>query len=202
MNLADLESGRPLDAVVIGGGINGSTVAKRLASAGIRVALFEQEDFGSGTTWRSTKLVHGGLRYLEHFELRLVVESLRERAWLLRTRPHLVKPLRFALPILPWTRRPRWQLSAGLTAYDLMARGRDLPRHRRVSAAALGRAVPGLTKTQDGGFSYYDALAVSPERLALEMVLEAEAAGAFVANHAEVIAIGVAGNRVRSVDVR
>jgi glycerol-3-phosphate dehydrogenase len=201
MTWEELESGPPQDAVVIGGGINGANIASELASAGLRVALFEKDDFGFGTTWRTTKLIHGGLRYLEYFELRLVFESLRERRRLLQARPHLVRPLRFALPILPWTRRPRWQLRAGLSAYDLLARGRILPRHRSVSAEAMRKAIPGLTAEQDGGFTFYDALAIAPERLALEMALEAEQAGAFIANHIEVSSIDVRRGRVRGVTV-
>ena len=201
VNWTELASGPPLDAVVIGGGVNGSAIALRLASAGQRVGLFEQDDFGSGTTWRSTKLIHGGLRYLEHFELGLVFESLRERAWLLKTRPHLVHSQRFVLPILPWTRRPRWQLRAGLTAYDLMARDRRVPSHSAISAGALARAIPGISPEQDGGFTYYDAIAVAPERIALEDAMAAKQAGAFVANHAEVTHIGVSGGTVRRVTI-
>lgn len=201
MDWDELESGPPLDAVVIGGGINGSAIAERLAAGGLRVALFDQEDFGAGTTWRTTKLIHGGLRYLEHLEFRLVFESLRERKRLLLALPHLVRPLRFALPVLPWTRRPRWQLRLGLSAYDLFARGRSVPRHRSVSAAAMRRAIPGLAPEQDGGFTFYDAFAVAPERLALEMVLEAEEAGAFITNHAEVLSIEDIGGQVRGATV-
>src|SRR5690606_677643 len=107
----DLVEGPPLDVAVIGGGINGSAIALEAARRGLRVALFEATDFGFGTTWRSTKLIHGGLRYLEHGDVRLVFESLRARTWLLRTHGHLVSRQRFLLPVLPWTRRPGWQLN-------------------------------------------------------------------------------------------
>jgi glycerol-3-phosphate dehydrogenase len=193
--------GPPLDAVVIGGGINGCAITRELALRGARVALFEQDDFGFGTTWRSTRLIHGGLRYLEHGDLRLVFESLRERAWLLRTRRHLVEPLRFLLPILPWTRRPAWQLAVGLTMYDVLALRREVPAHRRLSDARLHELAPGLAGETRGGFSYFDARAVAPERLALELALEARAAGATVLNHARVTRIHAAAGSVESVEV-
>src|SRR5438270_14053295 len=97
--LADAAT-RSFDLIVIGGGINGAGIARDAALRGLTVALFEGHDFGFGTTWRSTKLIHGGLRYLEHHEFRLVFEGLRERAILLRTAPHLVQPLEFLLPVL------------------------------------------------------------------------------------------------------
>src|SRR5581483_9621940 len=90
---------RTFDLIVVGGGINGAGIARDAALRGLTVALFEAQDYGFGTTWRSTKLIHGGLRYLEHGELRLVFEGLRERAILLRTASHLVQPLEFLLPV-------------------------------------------------------------------------------------------------------
>lgn len=201
IRLEDLAAGPPLDVAVIGGGINGCAIAASAAAAGYRVALFEQEDFGFGTTWRSTKLIHGGLRYLEYGETGLVRESLRERRWLLRTRPHLVRPLRFLLPQLPWTRRPGWQVAIGLTVYDLLAWDRSLPRHRRISAELLRRAAPAIAPEAAGGFSYYDARAILPERLALELALDAERAGGAIFNHTTVRDIELADGRVRAVAV-
>src|SRR4051812_23980764 len=89
---------RTFDLIVIGGGINGAGIARDAALRGLTVALIEAHDYGSGTTWRSSKLIHGGLRYLEHGELPLVFEGLRERATLLRIAPHLVQPLEFIVP--------------------------------------------------------------------------------------------------------
>ena len=195
-----LAEGAPLDAAIIGGGINGCAIARELSSRGLRVALFEKDDFGFGTTWRSTKLIHGGLRYLEHGDLALVFESLRERAWLLRTRPHLVRPLRFLMPLLPWTRRPAWQLDVGLTAYDLLALRGGLPRHRRLGPESTGRGAPGIA-ANDGAFLFHDALAVSPERLALEMALEAGAFGAAIFNHTPVVRIETQNGTVSGVIV-
>jgi len=184
--LAALSGGPPLDVVVIGGGINGCGIAEELSARGLRVALFEADDFGFGTTWRSTKLIHGGLRYLEHGDARLVFESLRERAWLLRAMPHLVRPQRFVLPELPWTRRPQWQLRAGLTLYDLLARDRGLPNHHRVSAAGALELAPFLSQETRSAFTFFDARCIAPERLALELALGARAHGVVVANHAPV----------------
>ncbi len=201
MTLAELAGGPPLDAAIVGGGINGTAIALDLAGRGLNVALFEQDDFGFGTTWRSTRLIHGGLRYLEHGDVRLVFESLRERAWLLKARPYLVRPQRFILPVLPWTRRPAWQLRAGLTMYDVLALYRGVPSHRGLSAEAASAALPPLTHEASGGFAFYDARILSPERLALEMALEARRLGATVLNHATVRGIDVAGGRVRAVEV-
>jgi glycerol-3-phosphate dehydrogenase len=201
MELRDAAQGPPLDAVVIGGGINGCGIARELALRGLRVALFEKDDFGAGTTWRSTKLIHGGLRYLEHGELRLVFESLRERAWLLRTRPHLVHRQRLLFPMLPWSRRPAWQVRAGLIAYDLMATGGRLPRHRWLKRDSMQRLTPFLDEGHDGGFAFYDARARSPERLTLELACEARDAGALVLNHARVTDILRTGGRTSGVRV-
>ncbi len=201
MNLADLAAGPPLDLVVIGGGINGCAIAEEAAARGLRVGLFEAGDFGFGTSWRSTKLIHGGLRYLEHGDVRLVFESLRERTWLLETRDYLVKPQRFILPMLPWTRRPRWQLEIGLSAYDLLALYRGVPAHRRLSDERLHELAPGLPGETSGGFTFYDARIIAPERLCLELALSAEREGAFIANHTSVIGIGVEAGQVASVTV-
>lgn len=201
MTLNALASGAPLDLVVIGGGINGCAIAEEASARGLRTALFEADDFGFGTTWRSTKLIHGGLRYLEHGDVRLVFESLRERAWLLKTRDYLVKPQRFILPMLPWTRRPKWQLGLGLSAYDLLALYRGVPAHRRLSDATLQEMAPFLPSETSGGFTFFDARVIAPERLCLELALAAERNGAFIANHTPVTHINVADRTVISVDV-
>lgn len=201
MNLQEASNGPAFDVAVIGGGINGAAIAAECARRGLRVALLEQHDFGFGTTWRSTKLIHGGLRYLEHGDLRLVFESLHERAWLLRAKPHLVAPQRFILPMLPWSRRPAWQMRAGLLGYDLLALGGGLPHARKLDEQAVADALPFLTPLASDGFSYYDARALSPERLTLELALLAETRGAFVANHTRVDAIEVENGRISAVRV-
>ena len=201
MRLARLAAGPPLDVAIIGGGINGCGIAEEAAARGLRVGLFEADDFGFGTTWRSTKLIHGGLRYLEHGDVRLVFESLRERAWLLKTRPYLVKPQRFVLPMLPWTRRPAWQLRIGLAAYDLLSLYRGVPKHRPLNDRRLHALAPFLPTETRGGFTFYDARVIAPERLALELALEARAHGAFIANHARVTRIVVESGKVAGVEV-
>jgi glycerol-3-phosphate dehydrogenase len=201
VNLGEFAGGPPLDLVIIGGGINGCSIAAEGARRGLRVALFEQDDFGFGTTWRTTKLIHGGLRYLEHGDVSLVFESLRERTWLLKTRPHLVVPQRFVLPILPWTRRPKWQLRAGLALYDMLALYRGVPGHRTLDDARMHGLMPGLAEETRGGFTFFDARVIAPERLALELALEAERDGAFIANHAPVTGIETTGGRVKAVVV-
>jgi glycerol-3-phosphate dehydrogenase len=201
MKFDELAAGPPLDLVVIGGGINGCAIAEEASARGLRTALFEADDFGFGTTWRSTKLIHGGLRYLEHGDVRLVFESLRERAWLLKTRDYLVKPQRFILPMLPWTRRPAWQLGIGLSAYDLLALYRGVPAHRKLSDEQMHGMAPFLPEETSGGFTFFDARVIAPERLCLELALAAEQHGAFISNHAKVTHIGVTNGRVANVDV-
>ncbi len=201
MKIDELVHGAALDLAVIGGGINGCAIAEEAAARGLRVALFERDDFGFGTTWRSTKLIHGGLRYLEHGDLRLVFESLRERAWLLQTRDYLVKPQRFVLPILPWTRRPKWQLALGLEMYDLLALYRGVPAHQRLSDDAMHDLVPALPPSTNGGLAFYDARAIAPERLALDLALDAGRAGAAILNHATVVNVDTREGAVCSIGV-
>src|SRR3954451_999119 len=131
-----------LDMLVVGGGINGAGIARDAAGRGLSVALCEQNDFASATSSASTKLIHGGLRYLEHYEFRLVAEALAEREVLLKIAPHIAWPLRFVLPHEKHL-RPAWMIRAGLFLYDHLGqrafRGRSsLPRSRGVTLAADG----------------------------------------------------------------
>ena len=185
---------RAFDLIVVGGGINGAGIARDAALRGLSVLLLEQHDYGWGTTWRSTKLIHGGLRYLEHREFRLVFEGLRERAVLLRTAPHLVRPLPFLLPVFRGGRYGRHTVRAGLALYDLLSVGSPLPGHRALSAEQVRALEPAIRhEGLTGGFSYYDAQAVFPERLCLENVLGARDAGALAFNHVAVT--GLCSNR-------
>src|SRR6195952_2042866 len=122
------------DLLIIGGGIVGAGVARDAALAGLSVALVEKDDFASGTSSRSSRLVHGGVRYLEHGHLHLVFESSAERRRLLRLAPHLGRPLQFTWPVYRGARIPRWKLGAGLTLYDALSLFRNVGRHRRVGA--------------------------------------------------------------------
>src|SRR5436309_14258400 len=132
------------DLLILGGGITGAGVALDATLRGLRVALIDKGDFASGTSSLSSKLVHGGLRYLEHGDLPLVWEALHERALLLRNAPHLVHPLRFVLPFYRGGRVPAWKWRLGLTAYDLLAGRGNIRRSRSLDRSRLLRDFPGL----------------------------------------------------------
>jgi glycerol-3-phosphate dehydrogenase len=182
------------DLLVIGGGVTGCGVARDAALRGLRVALVEKDDFGSGTSSRSSRLVHGGIRYLEHGRLRLVFESSAERRRLLRLAPHLVRPLAFTWPVYESARVGVWKLEAGLTLYDALALFRNVGRHRRLGADQVIEQEPALRRDGlQGGALYFDA-ATDDARLTLANALGAAAAGAVVVNYAEVRAFLRAGS--------
>src|SRR5438093_7211896 len=135
--LLETLSSRPFDLLVIGAGITGAGVARDAAMRGLSVALVDKGDFASGTSSRSSRLIHGGVRYLEHGHLHLVFEASAERRHLLRLAPHLVHPLAFTWPVYEGQRLPVWKLAAGLTLYDALAMFRNVARHRRLSPAAV-----------------------------------------------------------------
>src|SRR3954464_11262683 len=128
---------RVFDVLVIGGGITGCAIARDAALRGLTVALVEKGDFASGTSSRSSRLIHGGVRYLEHGHVHLVFESSAERSRLLRLAPHLVQPLPFTWPVYEGARIPRWKLGAGLLLYDLLALFRNVGRHERLSRGGV-----------------------------------------------------------------
>ena len=140
-----------LDLIVVGGGINGAGVAADAAGRGLTVGLYEASDFASATSSASSKLIHGGLRYLEHYEFRLVSEALAEREVLLAKAPHIAKPMRFRLPHRPFL-RPAWMIRAGLFLYDNLGKRTTLPASHSVNLAASGLLKPEMTK----GFEYSD----------------------------------------------
>lgn len=165
------------DLAVIGGGINGAGIARDAAGRGLKVLLAEQNDFASATSSASTKLIHGGLRYLEYYEFRLVSESLAEREVLLRIAPHIIWPLEFVLPHEKHL-RPAWMIRAGLFLYDHIGGRTSLPKSRSVRFAPEGYGAglkPGLTR----GFAYYDAW-VDDARLVVLTLSSARAHGATV----------------------
>jgi glycerol-3-phosphate dehydrogenase len=175
---------RRFDLLVIGGGITGCGIARDAALRGLSVALVEKDDFASGTSSRSSRLVHGGVRYLEHGHLHLVFESSSERRRLLRLAPHLVRPLEFTWPVYDGARIPRWKLSAGLTLYDALALFRNVGRHRRLSRTQVLEREPALaSEGLRGGASYFDA-ATDDARLTVANAIGAVEAGAVVVNHA------------------
>src|SRR5438067_1500326 len=161
--------GRRFDLAIAGGGIIGLGAARDAALRGLSVALFEQRDFGWGTTARSTRLVHGGLRYLELLDFGLVREDLRERELLLRLAPHLVRPLQFLMPIYRRGRRYGLKLRAGMLLYDLLSFDKSLPTHRFLSRDAALALEPGLNPDGlEGAALYYDAQVPLVERLGVE----------------------------------
>lgn len=180
-----LERARPFDLLVIGGGIYGAWVAYDAALRGLEVAVVERDDWGAGTSSASSKLIHGGLRYLEHYHFGLVRKSLLERRRLLRLAPHQVRPLRFVIPSYRGDRVGRLRLRAGLTLYDLLAGGaRDGMGHHVLDRARVLAASPFLEgRGLLGGFEYGDGV-MDDARLTLEVVAAAIARGAAAVNHA------------------
>lgn len=189
------------DVIIIGGGINGAATAASVAARGYRTLVLEQDDFASGTTSASTKLIHGGLRYLETGDAGLVHESLQSRERLLRERPHLVRPMGFILPVYEGDPRPPWYVRSGLALYDLLSPRKVSPWHSSFSERELQRFEPSIsTDRLKAAYLYHDAQVWSPERLTLEYLAEARASGADLRNHAAVDYIIVDGGRARGVD--
>ena len=192
---------RDFDIVIIGGGINGAGIARDAATRGLSVLLLESNDFGSGTTSWSSRLIHGGLRYLEYGELSLVYESLHERRYLRRLAPHLVNPIAINIPVYRSSKRGMWTVRAGMIAYDLLSLGKRLPRHSMLNRAEFLRATPGVNAADlQGGARYYDAQVTFAERLVLENVVAAAQAGANVRNYSPVTGIRIEDGQVRSVE--
>lgn len=185
------------DVAVIGGGITGAAVARDAAARGLSVALLEREDWAAGTSWRSTKLVHGGLRYLETGQVGLVFESLAERALLMQAAPHLVAPAEFVLPVFSGRGRPGWQMAAGLTAYDLLSLGRRTSFHRRLSRADLVRRERLLESPELLSGALYSDGRTDDARLTLENALDAAGLGAIAVTG---LAVEGLSRQQRSVD--
>src|SRR5438552_5728127 len=182
-HLANL-SKRTFDVLVVGGGITGAGIARDAALRGLSVALIDKGDFASGTSSRSSRLIHGGVRYLEHGYLHLVFEASAERRLLLRLAPHLVHPLAFTWPVYRGQRLPLWKLAVGLTLYDLLSLFRNVERHRRLNPRDVLALEPRGNPLQlRGGVRYFDA-DTNHSRLTLANVLDAERLGAVVANYA------------------
>ncbi len=213
-NLTRMEN-EHFDVLVIGGGVTGAGVALDAVARGYNVALVEKADFASGTSSKSTKLVHGGIRYLPNFDFGLVQEALVERGLLLQNAPFLVKPLEFVLPIYAGDRHPvgmpfttpggiglSFILNIGLFLYDLMSGGHSVKWHRHLSREAVLKLAPALVQTGlKDGFTYYDAQ-TNDARLTLALICTAARYGATITNYSEVVSFIKEGDKVRGVVVR
>ena len=190
------------DVIVVGAGINGAGIARDAAMRGLSVLLVDKGDLSAGTSSWSSRLIHGGLRYLEHFEIGLVRESLRERERLLRVAPHLVHPLPLTLPIYKGHQRGPLLIRLGMIAYDVLSFDKSLPRHRMYSKeGALGHE-PGLNPDGlEGAARYYDAQVEFAERLVVENVLDALGHGAVLRTYAKADRLVIEAGVVRGVEL-
>jgi glycerol-3-phosphate dehydrogenase len=193
-------TGTRFDLIVIGAGINGVAIARDAAMRGLQVAVLDKSDIGSGTTSWSTRLIHGGLRYLEYREFGLVRESLRERERLLRNAPHLVQPLPMFVPIFAGAKRGPLLIRAGMTLYDVLSYDKSLPRHHMLTARQTLEQLPGLhSGGLKGAARFFDAQAPYAERLAVENALSAHEHGAKIVTQARIDRIVTEGAVVRGV---
>jgi len=192
--------GERFHVIVIGGGINGVAIARACARAGKRTLIVEQHDFAAGTTSRSTRIIHGGLRYLEHGEIGLVRESLAERQRLLRERPHLTHPIHFLLALDQNSQRSALSIRAGLWLYGRMGGTHLGAEHNRMDQSKLERMLDSGRRWSV--FSFEDAQCEFPERLVAEWLVEAMDAGAIARNHTQVLAVDVRHGRATGVLLR
>lgn len=175
------------DLLVIGGGITGAGIARDAARRGLRTVLVEMGDLASGTSSRSSKLVHGGLRYLEQYEFSLVFEAVSERRILMDIAPHLVNPLAFLFPVYKRSRHGLWTIEAGMWLYDGLSLFRSPKVHRSLKVADVAREEPALDRTDLSGAPLYYDCATDDARLTLETALDAAACGALVVTYAKVV---------------
>ncbi|MDH3303754.1 MAG: glycerol-3-phosphate dehydrogenase [Gammaproteobacteria bacterium] len=191
---------RHFDVAVIGAGINGAGIARDAALRGLSVAVFDKNDMCTGCSWISSRLIHGGLRYLEYGEIPLVYESLHERRYLRLNAPHLVKPLRICIPIFEGARRGPLLIRLGMIAYDILSIRKTVPNHKMLGSDEIQQQEPGLRKEGlKAAARYYDAQVAFAERLVLENLLSARSAGAEVFTHCEVTAIKTAKGAISAV---
>ena len=196
-------SGRTVDLLVIGGGIIGAGIARDAALRGLSVALVEQDDFASGTTSRPTRLIHGGLRYLELFDFALVRSDMREREILLRIAPHLVFPLAFLLPFYRPSLWYQFKLRIGMQLYDALSLDKTLPKRKWLGRDETLAAEPALDPDGlTGAWRFYDAQVPLVERLVIENIVDAADHGALVLNHARATSYLREGDRVVGAVVR
>jgi len=191
----------PFDVIVVGAGINGAGIARDAAMRGLKVLLLDKGDISFGTTQWSTRLIHGGLRYLEYYEVGLVRESLAERERLLKIAPHLVRPLRFVVPIYERSKRGPGLIRLGMIGYDTLSFDKSVPNHKMLSRDEALEQYPGLNP--DGlkaAATYYDCQVEYAERLAVENAISAHEHGAVVITYAEAKRLLTEGDRVSGVE--
>ena len=189
------------DLLVIGGGIVGAGIARDAVMRGLKVALIEQGDFGSGASSKTSKLIHGGLRYLESRQFKLVSESLRERRTLRSIAPGLVKPFSFILPAFAGSSRPLWKMRLGLWFYDRLASGKDFASHHALSAADTLSCVPELEQAGLQGSGVYTDCQMDDARLCLANILQAVTFGAVCCNYVRMLDLIKVSNRICGADV-
>ena len=191
----------PFDLIVVGAGINGAGIARDAAMRGLKVLLLDKGDVASGTTSWSTRLIHGGLRYLEYYELYLVHESLSEREKVLKIAPHLVKPLPFIIPVYDYSKRGTMLVRLGMIGYDTLSWSKSLDRHKMLSREEVIERVPGLeAEGLLGAAMYYDGQVEYAERLAVENAVSAREHGAVVFTYAGVDRLVIEGGDVVGVE--
>lgn len=191
-DISRLKSGQ-FDLAIIGGGINGCGIARDAALRGLKTALIEKEDFASGTSGRTTKLIHGGIRYLEQLDLKLVCDGLAERRLLLDLAPSFISPLEFLIPVYKNDPRPLWLMKLGVSLYDILAGKNKIAPHRvlnkdEVCALKTGVTEEGLL----GGIIYFDAQ-VDDVKFCIANAKSAAENGAIIANHCEAVGLQIAG---------
>ena len=191
----------PFDVIVIGAGINGAAVARDAAIRGLKVLLLDKGDISSGTTQWATRLIHGGLRYLQYYEFALVRESLKDREELLRMAPHLVKPLGFLVPVYDYMSRGKLMVQAGMIAYDALSYDKSLERHHIYDREQTLERYPGLNpEGLKGAAFYYDAQVEYAERIPVENAISAHENGAVVLTYTKVDRIMVEDGRATGVE--
>ncbi len=175
------------DLIVIGGGITGAGTARDAALRGLSTLLLEKRDYASGVSSKTTRLVHGGLRYLANFEIDLVAEALRERAILRRQCPYLIKPIPIVIPIYRRDPHGRAAISVGIHLYELLSREKDIPHYFTAGTARTLAMEPRLNRDGLKGCAlFYDHQIMLPERLVIENIVAARGAGATVRNYTRV----------------
>jgi glycerol-3-phosphate dehydrogenase len=191
----------PFDVIVIGAGINGAAVARDAAMRGLKVLLLDKGDISSGTTQWATRLIHGGLRYLQYYEFALVRESLKDREELLRMAQHLVKPLGFLVPVYDYMSRGKLMVQAGMIAYDALSYDKSLERHHIYDREQTLERYPGLNpEGLKGAAFYYDAQVEYAERIPVENAISAHENGAVVLTYTKVDRIVVEDGRATGVE--